>query len=143
MNNKKFLISLYQNTRTGIQSIKDMYPKFRSSKLKQLMKDQEEKYNSFCNETRRLANLKNISLKENSFFQKAMLWTSINFSTITNKSSSHIAELFLLGTVRGTLDIYKALKTYKDASDDIVDLAKRLLEFEEQSFEQIKKYLRD
>ena len=143
MNNKKFLIALYQNTRTAIQSINDMYPKFRSSKLKQLMKNQEEKYNSFCNETRRLANLKNITLKENSFFQKAMLWTSINFSTLTNKSSSHIAELFLLGTVRGTLDIYKALKTYKDASEDIVDVAKRLLEFEENAFEEIKKYLRD
>ena len=143
MNNKKFLIALYQNTRTAIQSINDMYPKFRSSKLKQLMKNQEEKYNSFCNETRRLANLKNITLKENSFFQKAMLWTSINFSTLTNKSSSHIAELFLLGTVRGTLDIYKALKTYKYASEDIVDVAKRLLEFEENAFEEIKKYLRD
>lgn len=141
--NKKFLISIYQNTRTAIQSINDMYPKFRSSKLKELMKKQEEQYSSYCNECKKIANSKSIELKENNFFEKAMLWTSINFSTLMNKSSSHIAELFLLGTVRGTLTLYKDIKKYKDVDDEIINLAKRLLSFEEQSFDEIKQFLKD
>lgn len=141
--NKKFLISIYQNIKMAIQSINDMYPKFRSSKLKQLMKKQEEQYNSFLNECKKIANNNNIELKDSSFFQKSMLWSSINLSTLLNKSSSHIAELFLIGTVRGTINLYKDLKTYKDAHDEIKSLAKRLLDFEEESFEEIKVYLKD
>ena len=63
-------------------------------------------------------------------------------STLTNKSSSHIAELFLLGTVRGTIKLYKDLKSNKDVDEDIVDIAKRLLDFEEESYNKIKNYLK-
>ncbi len=140
--NKKFLTAIYQNTKMAIQSINDMYPKFRSSKLKQLMKDYEEGYTSYANQCLSIAKQKNIELKDSNLFSKIMLWTSINCSTLFKKSASHIAELFLLGTVRGTLSLYKDLKTYKNADQDIIDIAKKLLEFEEQSYEKIKEYLR-
>lgn len=143
MNNEEFLISVFQNTKTAMQSIEDMYPKFRSSKLKQLMKNEQEQYKSYMEKCIKIAKAKNIELKDNNLFQKTMLWTSINFSTLTNKSSSHIAELFLLGTVRGTLKLYKDLKSNKNIDSEIVEVAKQLLEFEEQSFERIKKYLKD
>ena len=140
--NKNFLNSIYQNSRTAMQSINDMYPKFRSSSLKQLMKKYDEKYNDFCNLCKDVAQKHKIELKDNNFFQKAMLWTSINLSTLTDKSASHIAELFLLGTVRGTMDLYKSIKKYKDADKDIMELAENLLSFEEQSYEEIKQYLK-
>lgn len=143
MNNEEFLISVFQNTKTAMQSIEDMYPKFRSAKLKQLMKSEQEQYKYYMEKCVKLANQKNIELKDNNLFQKTMLWTSINFSTLTNKSSSHIAELFLLGTVRGTLKLYKDLKSNKNIDPEITNIAKQLLEFEEQSFERIKKYLKD
>lgn len=143
MNNEEFLISVYQNTKTAMQSIEDMYPKFRNTRLKQLMKDEQEQYKNYMEKCRKLAHQKNIELKDNNIFQKTMLWTSINFSTLTNKSSSHIAELFLLGTVRGTLKLYKDLKNNNNIDSEIVNIAKQLLEFEEQSFERIKKYLKE
>ena len=143
MNNEEFLISVYQNTKTAMQSIEDMYPKFRSSKLKNLMKNEQEQYKLYMDKCKNLAKHKKLELKDNNIFQKTMLWTSINFSTMTNKSSSHIAELFLLGTVRGTLKLYKDLKNNSNIDPEIIDIAKQLLEFEEQSFERIKKYLKD
>ena len=142
MNNAQYLISIYQNTQTARQSIEDMFPKFRSSKLKELMKEQEEKYRDFSNECISLAKKKNIKLKNNNLFQKSMLWMSINMSTLTNKSSSHIAELFLLGTVRGTIKLYKDLKSNTGIDEEILDIAKRLLDFEEQSYDKIKSYLK-
>ncbi|MBO5884406.1 MAG: hypothetical protein J6Q51_01265 [Clostridia bacterium] len=143
MNNEEFLISVYQNTKTAMQSIEDMYPKFRNSRLKQLMEDEQQQYKTIMEKCVELSKQKNIELKDNNIFQKTMLWTSINFSTLTNKSSSHIAELFLLGTVRGTLKLYKDLKNNKNIDTQIIDIAKQLLEFEEQSFERIKKYLKE
>ena len=141
--NQKFLNQIYKNTKMAVQSIENMYPKFRSTKLKQFMKDSQQKYLEYMEQCKKIAQQKKLELKDASFFSKTMLKLSISMSTLFDKSSEHIAELFLMGTVRGTLSLYKELKTYKDADKDIVELAKNLKDFEEQSFEQIKIYLQE
>ena len=143
MDNKNFLISIYQNTSTALQSIKNMYPKFRNPNLKDLMKKQEEGYRKFNEDCKKLAHSKNLELKDNNVFEKCMLWTSINMSCIKNKTSSHIAELFLVGTVRGTIELYKILKSNPEVDDEIKELAKNLLQFEEDSFNEIKMFLKE
>ena len=141
--NEKFLNEIYKNTKMAVQSIENMYPKFRSTKLKQFMKKAQEKYLDFMQQCKKIAKQKKLELKNASFFSKTMLKMSIGMSTLFDKSSEHIAELFLMGTVRGTLSLYKEIKTYKDADKDIVDLAKDLKTFEEQSFEEIKNFLQE
>ena len=142
MTNEQYLNLIYKNIQTAIQSIEDMFPKFRSSKLKQLMKKQEQGYLDYKNKCQDLANAKEITLKDNNFFMKLMLTSSIGVNTMFNKSSAHIAELFLLGTVRGTIKLYKHAKNNKDIDDDIMQLGKNLLDFEEQSYNEIREYLK-
>lgn len=142
MTNEQYLILIYKNIQTAIQSIEDMFPKFRSSKLKQLMKQQEQGYLDFKNKCQDLASNKEVQLKDNNFVMKVILSSSINLNTLFNKSSSHIAELFLLGTVRGTIKLYKHAKNTKDIDDDISSLGKDLLNFEEKCYNDIREYLK-
>lgn len=142
MTNEQYLILIYKNIQTAIQSIEDMFPKFRSSKLKQLMKQQEQGYLDFKNKCQDLASNKEVQLKDNNFVMKVILTSSISLNTIFNKSSSHIAELFLLGTVRGTIKLYKHAKNTKDIDDDISSLGKDLLNFEEKCYNDIREYLK-
>lgn len=142
MNNEQYLILIYKNIQTAIQSIEDMFPKFRSSKLKQVMKQQEQGYLDFKNRCQDLASNKEVQLKDNNFVMKVILSSSINLNTLFNKSSSHIAELFLLGTVRGTIKLYKHAKNTKDIDDDISSLGKDLLNFEEKCYNDIREYLK-
>lgn len=142
MTNEQYLILIYKNIQTAIQSIEDMFPKFRSSKLKQLMKQQEQGYLDFKNRCQDLASNKEVQLKDNNFVMKVILSSSINLNTLFNKSSSHIAELFLLGTVRGTIKLYKHAKNTKDIDDDISSLGKDLLNFEEKCYNDIREYLK-
>ena len=142
MTNEQYLILIYKNIQTAIQSIEDMFPKFRSSKLKQLMKQQEQGYLDFKNKCQDLASNKEVQLKDNNFVMKVILTSSISLNTIFNKSSSHIAELFLLGTVRGTIKLYTHAKNTKDIDDDILSLGKDLLNFEEKCYNDIREYLK-
>ncbi len=142
MTNEQYLILIYKNIQTAIQSIEDMFPKFRSSKLKQVMKQQEQGYLDFKNRCQDLASNKEVQLKDNNFVMKVILSSSINLNTLFNKSSSHIAELFLLGTVRGTIKLYKHAKNTKDIDDDISSLGKDLLNFEEKCYNDIREYLK-
>lgn len=142
MTNEQYLILIYKNIQTAIQSIEDMFPKFRSSKLKQVMKQQEQGYLDFKNRCQDLASNKEVQLKDNNFVMKVILSSSINLNTLFNKSSSHIAELFLVGTVRGTIKLYKHAKNTKDIDDDISSLGKDLLNFEEKCYNDIREYLK-
>lgn len=142
MKNTEYLETIYKNADMAIESINDMYPKFREKNLKDLMKKIEKGYSEFANECKKIAKEKNIKIKDSNFLAKTMLKTSIAFSTLTDKSSSHIAELFLMGTVRGTINLYKNIKSNKNIDPEIFELSKRLLSYEEQTFEEIKEYLK-
>ncbi len=65
----------------------------------------------------------------------------INFNTITNKTPSHIAEMLIQGSTMGIIDVTKRLKEYKDVGQDILALADRLLKFEQQNVDELKKFL--
>ena len=65
----------------------------------------------------------------------------INFNTITNKTPSHIAEMLIQGSTMGIVDVTKRIKEYKTADKDISSLADRLLKFEQQNVDEMKKFL--
>ena len=74
-------------------------------------------------------------------FTKFTTYLMINFKTMTNITPSHIAEMLIQGSTMGIVDVTKKLKEYKEADRDISALAKRLLIFEQQNVEEMKKYL--
>lgn len=141
--NEDYLISLYQNIQTALQSIENMFPKIEDESLKKTMAEQEKGYKEYENKCLELAKKKNLNLKDNNLFEKIRLWTSIQMGTMTDKSTRHLAEMFLLGTVMGTLTIYKDLHDYKNADNEISSLATSLLNLEEMFFNDIKKHLKD
>lgn len=143
MKTEQLLISLYQNTSTAIQSIADIKEKTEDKNFLKMLKAQEERYKAIKLDIEEVANQENVNLKDNSWFEKAKLWTSIQFSTLTNNSTRKLAEMMLLGTVMGTLQLYKDRVDYKGNNDKALQLTERLEQTEEENFNELKKYLRD
>lgn len=142
MDNNELLISLYQNTSTGMQSINDLIKKTDDKKFKDILNAQYLRYDKYQEKVEKLAQEKQVELKDNNWFEKAKLWSSVQMSTITDNSTRHLAELILIGTVMGTLTCYKNKIDYKDADPDILKLLAELEEMEEANFNEIKKYLK-
>jgi hypothetical protein len=62
--------------------------------------------------------------------------------TMIDKSASHMAEMLILGSVRGIIDCIKRIRQYEgEAEKEIVELMKRLLKFEEINVERLKESL--
>lgn len=70
-----------------------------------------------------------------------MLRGSVHMGTLTNISTSHLAEMMIQGSNRGLTNMYKAVKHNSSAQDMSVELAKELMDFEEKSIERLKEYL--
>ncbi len=137
------LTSLYQNCKTATQSLHDILPKVMDMKLLQELKTQYNTYLDFISECLDCAHKNGQTLCDNSLFEKMRLWTSIKMTTLFDKSTRHLAEMLLLGTVMGTLQCYKDASDHKNADQNLLQLCQKLLEIEEDNFNRLKTFLKD
>lgn len=137
----KFLTSLYQNVSTAMQSIEEVQPKVEFENLKKELSNQLTSYDIIARECEMIAKGENINLKDNTIFEKIKLWSSINLSTMTDKSTRHIAEMMLFGTVMGLIQCLKDTVDYKGICSELDDLCQKLTELEEKNFQVLKNFI--
>ena len=145
-NNKEMLTeymnAVYQNTRTAIQSIEDIMPKTKDENLKKELASEEDKYLLLEKECELLAKAEKIEgIKDNNWFEKARLWSSINMSTMTDKTTRHIAELMLMGTFMGVLTCYKDKADHKNVSPELDEILDKLTELERTNIDALLPFL--
>ena len=70
-----------------------------------------------------------------------MLRGSVHMGTLTNVSTSHLAEMMIQGSNRGLTNMYKAVKHNALAQGMSMELAKELMDFEEECIDKMKEYL--
>ena len=66
---------------------------------------------------------------------------SVEFNTMDDKSNSHIAEMMLKGTNMGIIEGVKLLNQNPDTDESIKNILKDFIHFQENTVEQLKKYL--
>ena len=137
----KFINSIFQNLSTALQSIEDMLPKVKEEEFKKELSEQYSKYDLLSRECEMVAKSENINLKDNNWFEKLKLWSSINIGTMMDKSTRNIAQMFLIGTVMGIVQCLKDIKDYSYVSDELTDLCNKLCDLEENNYQNLKKYL--
>ncbi|MEG1028302.1 MAG: hypothetical protein RSE07_06405, partial [Oscillospiraceae bacterium] len=79
--------------------------------------------------------------KDISAFEKLTTYLMINMKTMTDKSSQRIAEMMIIGSNMGIINAIKNIRKYSNAEKDIIDLMKKLLEFEENNVKALKTFL--
>ena len=73
--------------------------------------------------------------------QRVMGWTSIQMSTITDKSNSHIAEMLINGTTMGIVKGRKLYNQYPDISDETRQTLDDFVQEQEHQVEKLKEWL--
>lgn len=72
---------------------------------------------------------------------KLMQSASIQGNTLFNSSTSHLAEVMIRSSNMGLSSLWRAMNHNSQAEDQTVELAKELMDFEENNIKQLKKYL--
>ena len=135
--------AIFQNISTALDSIEEILKICKDERLEKELKDEKLAYTVIKNDLLDLCLKINIKPKDNNMFEKARLWTSIKFTTMTDKSTRHLAEMMLIGTVMGTLTCYKDLCDHKGVDKNLYDLLNHLNFLEEQNFNNLKSFLKE
>ena len=136
------LAEIYRNAQLALESINDILPQVDDEETRTELLRQHEEYEKFAARAACLAKDLDLELKEPNFMKKAMMWSSIKMSTLTDNSRSHIADMMLQGTVMGI----SALKTTAgevptDGNDEILKLLNEMIDMEEEFEKRWKAFL--
>ena len=146
MNDKELMVdylnAVYQNCRTGVQSLEDIMIKVDDPKFKKELALIQDDYIVLANECELLAKSEKIEqIKDNNWFEKSRLWASVNMSTMMDKSNRKIAELLLIGTFMGIITCIKDENDHKGVSKEIDELLAKLKKLERDSIDKLIPYL--
>ena len=140
--NAELLNFVYQNSQMGMETIDHILEISEDGDFRKYLESQKEEYKTINKKSMEKLNDNGYDEKSISAFNKMSAYIMINFKTLTNKSSSHIAEMLINGSNMGIVDGTKQISKYEhDAEKDILSLMKQLIDFEQKNIEELKKFL--
>lgn len=139
--NIEMLNFIYQNAQMGQNTLNQLLKISEDEKFNKLLGSQFDEYKKIFDESEQIINRLGKEAKDISARKKITAYIMINFETLKDKSPSHIAQMLIQGSTMGIIDITKKIKEYTNADKDVIKLAKKLLEFEQQNVEECKRFL--
>ena len=132
---------IQRNTEMAMKAIDTISDKVYDDQLAMQISRQSLKYSELHNEAlKQLVTAKAEPYRSN-FFSDTMLKAGIQYNTLLNTSTGHIAELMIKGSNMGVIEMEKILNHNGEAGEKPVALARQLLDFEAKNIERLKKYL--
>ncbi|MCC8015966.1 MAG: PA2169 family four-helix-bundle protein [Clostridiales bacterium] len=137
----KLLRECNSGIKMGVESIEDVLDKVGSNDLKHTLNECMEKHQSLGSETRKILNSYGGSGKEPSLMAKGMSKIKTELKTAVMPGDSTIADLITQGCDMGVKSLNRYLNEYRGAENQAKDLAKRLINLEEQLTTDVAPYL--
>lgn len=126
----------------GMDAINDIIDKVDDIKFKKLLEKQYKFYKGVKDSINNIYNKYNSedTPHETSVMNKVMTWSGINMKTMTDHSTSKIAELLLQGTNMGIIEGRKILNR-KEINNEVNDIISEFVEKQEKYVENLKSFL--
>lgn len=140
--NGEVIAEVYRNAQLALQSISDIMPAIEDDKLKEEIMRQHEGYERISGKAALMSRQYGMDVKEPNPIKKAMMWSSIKMNTMSDNSSSHIAQLMVQGTVMGLTSLKQTITDSRHAVDgEVYKLIKEAADAEAEYEERLKAYL--
>ena len=123
--NAELLNFVYQNSQMGVETLNQLIGIVEDDNFKQHLESQYDEYKSIHDVSRSLLNKNGYDEKGLGALEKIRTYLMINMQTLTDKTSSHVAEMLIVGSNMGVINAVKNLKKYSNAESDIVSIIDR------------------
>jgi len=125
----------------GVASIDDVLGYVHDSELKKCLSDCKSEHDKLKTEIQQLLDKYGDDGKEPNPMAKSMSWMKTNVKLVINESDKTIADLITDGCDMGVKSLTKYLNQYKAADETSKDIAKRLINSEEQLTADMRQFL--
>ena len=137
----KLLNFIYQNSQMGVETIDQLEKIVEDKNFKRYLKEKYEGYCKIHKDAKENLNSHGYDEKGISSFEKLRTYLMINMQTLTDKSTTHIAEMMMIGSTMGIVSAIRNLNDYSNADNDIIKLMETLKAFEEKSYHDLQVFI--
>lgn len=141
--NNELLMHIYETSDMGVKSTKKLLKilKDKDNKIKNEIEKELKEYESIYKKSKKILKKQDIKMSTN-ILANISANTAMSMEISKDNSDSKIADILLRGFVMGIAKIEKKIKDYKkDVDHTTLKLAKDLLKFQQNSVDEVKKYL--
>jgi uncharacterized membrane protein YheB (UPF0754 family) len=136
------LNEIYQISEMGKQAISNIIPKVDDENFKKQLINSYENYEEICSKSTTEIMKMGEKPREKNPLSKAMLWGSVNVSTLLDNSPSNIAEMIIKGCHNGMNDLTRTMNQHKENLDENVKMiADSYMKKEQSNIDSIQKFL--
>ncbi len=142
--NNELLLYIYENASMGVKSTTTLIRTInnKDNKIKKILEGQLKGYENFVKDSEKLLKKYKVEKKEKGFIKDISSYMGIKMEMLKDNSDARVADMLTKGFTMGNLDITKKIDMYaSDADKDILNLAKKLLDFGKENIELLKPYL--
>ncbi len=141
--NVTLLQGVYQAVSMGSDSVLTILGKTQSEQLRTELAAELAGYQKFENIARIKLGAYGAVAEEKGFFEKLPSELSIRMSTLTDDSTSKLAELVMTGSTMGIVELQKQIKAGEKAGahPDNLELAGGVLTFQQRNIDNMKTFL--
>ena len=125
----------------GIDAINFIKDKVTDENLKQVLEKQYNEYKEISSKIEKVyKDYSDLEPHETNMVNKAMTWYGIEMKTLTDESTSKLAELLMQGTNMGIIEGRRLLNR-KDLDEKVNELIREYVNMQEKSVEKLKDFL--
>ena len=140
-NNINVLDEISKSCSMGENALKDIMEKAEDNDFKNLLRKHLEQYKTISKKIDDLYNdYSDDEPHELNVMEKTMTWYGIQMRTMTDSSTSKLAELLMQGNNMGIIEGRKLLNN-KEMSKDIEKVTDEFVRMQEKAVEELKEYL--
>lgn len=139
--NTELLNFIYQNAQMGVETINQLLSIVKEEDFSRYLKEKREGYDKMLEDARNKLNEHGYDEEGITAFEKIKTYFMINMQTLSDDSTSHIAEMMMIGSTMGVINTIRSLHKYQNAEKNIVMMMKTLQEFEEKSYNDLKIFI--
>ncbi|MDE5696104.1 MAG: hypothetical protein K2I96_01635 [Lachnospiraceae bacterium] len=138
---QEILREVQKNTGMAIHAIDAISEKVRDEELRQELSKEKLLYSVIQNKATDRLQSERVEGYHGSAMQELVLKGGIQMNTLTNCSTSKIAEVMIQGSSRGITNMWKSINHHQNSGNTSMEVARELVDFEEKSIGRLKKFL--
>lgn len=141
--NAELLDKMYKNVKMGSDSMINVMSRVGDEGLRRELTSQLAKYEDYSKLVSQMIYDRGGKPKEENIVTKLSAKMGMAMNTMTDSTTSHIAQMVIEGATMGMTDMTTTLREYENTncSEDALRLARDIATFEDNSIEKLKKFL--
>lgn len=139
--NLTILNEVHKGAKMGMDSISYISEKLQDDKLKDNLSYQFNEYGKIVDRVNEQFQKYGEIPDEEDVKDKIMSWTGVQMNTLTDKTSSHIAEIMLQGTTMGIIEGRKLINHNPKAQPEVKKILDDFVVLQENNAEKLKEFL--